>query len=129
MSNYTEIFNFFAKSTNTVNIEIVPNLHRQAGHILTERDCREIIAYNKPEVTYKEFLEIAESVKKISKEKLRKAFLSFDTEKTGYVNVGVLKNILRDEMEDLEIEEVVGMMNPDCDGRINYEMFLGKIDE
>lgn len=131
MVDYTKIFQISSQqTTNTVKNEIIPNLLRQAGHTLTDEEGYKIIARFKDEdVSLEQFLEIADDMKKnvVNVEKIRAAFRLYDCDDIGFINVGTLKALLRDEcneLDDLEIEEIVRIANPDGDGRINYEALL-----
>ncbi|TBT99745.1 hypothetical protein CWI36_1863p0010 [Hamiltosporidium magnivora] len=60
------------------------------------------------------------------------SFRAFDTEKTGFINVCQLKSILCEGSERLseeEIEELLQILNPDSDGRINYEYSVNTGDD
>ncbi len=131
---YQKIFQLFSRQPgNTVNKELIPNLLRQAGYTITNEEADSIIAsIIEDEVDIDKFIEIAESTKNIpvNVNMIRAAFHLYDREKTGYINVGLFKNLLQEEhdrLDDLEVDEIVRFMNPDSDGRINYEAWLKTI--
>lgn len=83
------------------------------------------------DVTIEKFLDIEKEIKTVNVGKIRAAFRLHDRDNMGYINVGMLKLILQsdpNELDDLEIEEIVSAMNPDGDGKINYEDFLNSED-
>ncbi|KAM0676319.1 Troponin C [Gurleya vavrai] len=134
MSNYKSIFTLFANTTtNTVKPQIIPNLLRQAGHVISDKDAKRIIAnIHSDDISYDEFIEIAEESKiyEIGFEKARSAFLAFDPNQTGYVNTTLLKSILLENSEivsENEVEEMIKIMCKENTETFNYESFLKKM--
>lgn len=132
MNKYSKIFQIFSQqSTNTVNREMIPNLLRQAGHTLLEKEAQMIVMKFKEEnVTMEQFIALANELKfnAVNMEKIKAAFRLFDYDNVGYIDVRTLKVILQDEFDELEVEEIVRAMNPDDDGRINYTSVLKMLE-
>lgn len=131
MDKYNKIFQIFSQQPkNTVNREIVHNLLRQAGYTITDQQNQKLLTkFKEEDVTFEQFIEVAESLDTniINDESIMAAFKLFDYDNVGFINVGTLKIILQEdgnELDELEIEEIIRLADPDRDGRIDYAAFM-----
>ncbi|CAO2831717.1 unnamed protein product [Amaranthus hypochondriacus] len=106
---------------------------RKVGHQISDTDVQILMDAGDVDkdgyLNYGEFLAIAVHLKKMGNddEHLQKAFLFFDRNRSGYIEIEELRDALSDDELDDNSEEVISAImrdvDTDKDGRISYEEF------
>nr|AFR11232.1 calcium dependent protein kinase 3 [Chenopodium album] len=110
--------------------ELKSGLHK-LGHQISEADLHILMDAGDVDkdgfLNYGEFVAIAVHLRKMGNdEHLQKAFLFFDQNKNGYIEIEELRHSLADELDDNSEEVINAIMrdvDTDKDGRISYEEF------
>lgn len=110
--------------------ELKVGLHK-LGHHISDADVRILMEAGDIDkdgyIDYGEFVAIAVHLKKIDNdEHLHKAFIFFDQNKSGYIEIEELRNALADELGDNGeevIDAIIRDVDTDKDGRISYDEF------
>ncbi|CAO2822208.1 unnamed protein product [Amaranthus hypochondriacus] len=105
---------------------------RKLGHQISDTDLHILMDAGDVDkdghLNYGEFVAIAVHLRKMGNdEHLQKAFLFFDRNKSGYIEIEELRDALSDDELDNNSEEVITAImrdvDTDKDGRISYEEF------
>ncbi|XP_057547826.1 calcium-dependent protein kinase 20-like [Amaranthus tricolor] len=105
---------------------------RQLGHQISDTDLHILMDAGDVDkdghLNYGEFVAIAVHLRKMGNdEHLQKAFLFFDRNKSGYIEIEELRDALSDDELDNNSEEVITAImrdvDTDKDGRISYQEF------
>jgi calcium-dependent protein kinase len=80
-------------------------------------------------IHYHEFLAAMVSTRiRVHDQMLRRTFMQFDKDKSGYITVENLRTVLGETFDGAEIEELISEADANCDGQISFEEFTAFLE-
>merc|ERR1711997_1095789 len=134
IAEFKEAFSLFDKDGDgTITTKELGTVMRSLGQNPTEAELQDMInevdADGNGTIDFPEFLSMM-AVKKEgpdSEEEIREAFRVFDTDGSGFISAGELRQVMTNLGEKLTYEEVDEMIREadiDGDGQVNYKEFV-----
>ncbi|XP_066279453.1 calmodulin-A-like isoform X2 [Branchiostoma lanceolatum] len=139
-TEYRDAFNLFDKDGDgLISLEELWTAMRDMGQFTSEEDLRELLHEVDPDggmtIQFEDFVVILSSILKAEadvclpedeEDELREAFKLFDKEGNGYITSSDLRQVLNCLGQDLteeEVDDMIGEVDQDGDGKIDYEEF------
>ncbi|XP_066279452.1 calmodulin-A-like isoform X1 [Branchiostoma lanceolatum] len=140
LEEYRDAFNLFDKDGDgLISLEELWTAMRDMGQFTSEEDLRELLHEVDPDggmtIQFEDFVVILSSILKAEadvclpedeEDELREAFKLFDKEGNGYITSSDLRQVLNCLGQDLteeEVDDMIGEVDQDGDGKIDYEEF------
>ncbi|KAF9649947.1 putative calmodulin [Thelephora ganbajun] len=134
ISEFKEVFSLFDKDGDgTINTEELGTVMRSLGLDPTEAEIRKMIneidSDGDGTIDFREFLTMMAMKMNDadSGEEIKEAFKVFDRDGSGYISAAELKQVLAslgERLTDDEIDMMIGEVDVDRDGQIDYEEFV-----
>ncbi|EJW01259.1 hypothetical protein EDEG_00532 [Edhazardia aedis USNM 41457] len=139
MNRHVNLFKLYAtQPQNMIQRSQLLSILNQCRCPITEEilsQCMEATALaDKESLSFEQYICLVNYINKANLDKvdenmLRAAFKTFDCDSSGHIHSGFLRSILSENkaMDDSEIDELLGILNIDSNGNVNYEDFIKSI--
>jgi len=130
---WTDNFNIIAYKDRTIPTRDLGKLVRSLDYTPTEAEIEDALRVGDPHnmgvLTYDNFIALMEaaSFSTFSQEDVRKSFLAFDTDGSGFIDANELRvamTTLGEPLTDEQVDRMIKKWDKDGDGALNYEEWL-----